>query len=92
MHFNKLVSDHASAPDHKIVKILNLLIRQAGDVVIGNFKMISDLRVQNMISDGPKYRFPSHIEFCKYKGEFVSASSVLVIEDAWGLMTLGSGK
>ena len=32
-----------------------------------------------MISDGSKYRFPSHIEFCKYREEFVSALSVLVI-------------
>ena len=35
----------------------------AGDVIMGNLNVIPDARVCNIISKGPKYRFPSNIGF-----------------------------
>ena len=37
----------------------------AGHVVTGNLKLIPDSRICNIVSKGPKYRFPSHIDFNK---------------------------
>ena len=38
-------------------------------VITGNLKVIPDARVRNIISKGPKYRFPSNIDFsiCRRK-------------------------
>ena len=43
---------------HEIVKILNLHT-QVGHVIAGNLKIIPDSRISNIVSKGPKYRFPS---------------------------------
>ena len=37
----------------------------AGHVITGNLNVIPDARVRNIISKGPKYRFPSNIDFPK---------------------------
>ena len=37
----------------------------AGHIVTGNLKIISDSRIRNIVSKGPKYRFPSYINFDK---------------------------
>ena len=37
----------------------------AGHVITGNLYVIPDARVRNIISKGPKYRFPSNIDFPK---------------------------
>ena len=37
----------------------------AGHVVTGNLKIIPDSRIRNIVSKGPKYRFPSYIDFNK---------------------------
>ena len=39
----------------------------------GNLKTISDSRIRYIVSKGPKYRFPSHIDFKKCREEIASA-------------------
>ena len=47
-----------SAPDH---------------IIIENLKIFPDSRIRNIISKGPKYRFPSNIDFNKCKEEIAAA-------------------
>ena len=42
-------------------------------MITGNLIVIPDARVRNIISKGPKYRFPSNIDFPKCRNE-ISAS------------------
>ena len=49
----------------EIIKILNFVIQPAGHIVTGNLKIITDSRFRSVISKGPKYRFPDHIDFNK---------------------------
>ena len=39
----------------------------------GNLKIISDSRIRNIVSKGPKYRFPSRIHLKKCREEIASA-------------------
>ena len=39
----------------------------------GNLKIISDARIRYIVSKGPKYRFPSRIDFKKFGEEIASA-------------------
>ena len=39
----------------------------------GNLKLISDSRIRKIVSKGPKYRFPSYINFVKCREEIASA-------------------
>ena len=39
----------------------------------GNLKIISDSRIRYIVSKGPKYRFPSRMDFKKYREEIASA-------------------
>ena len=39
----------------------------------GNLKIISDSRIRSIVSKGPKYRFPSLIDFKNYREEKTSA-------------------
>ena len=41
----------------------------AGHVVTGNLKIIPESRIRNIVSKGPKFRFPSHIDFKRSGGE-----------------------
>ena len=41
--------------------------------MIGNLKIISDSRIRYIVSKGPKYRFPSRIDFKKCREEIASA-------------------
>ena len=45
----------------------------AGIVVTGNLRLIPDSRIRNIVSKGPKYRFPSHIVFNRCREEITSA-------------------
>ena len=45
----------------------------AGYIITGNFKIITDSRLRNIISKGPKYRFPSNIDFNKCREEIAAA-------------------
>ena len=44
------------------------------------------LRVSNIISKGPKYRFPSNINFTKYHKEIAASVTVDVNEKMLNLM------
>ena len=42
-------------------------------MITGNLNVIHDARVRNIISKGPKYRFPSNIDFPKYRREIAAS-------------------
>ena len=44
-----------------------------GHIVTGNLKIITDSRIRSVISKGPKYRFPAHIDFNKCRETTASA-------------------
>ena len=56
----------------EIVKIL-IFYPSAGHVITGYLNVIPDARVQNFISIGPKYRFPSNIDFSKCRREIAAS-------------------
>ena len=39
----------------------------------GNLSVIPDARVRNIVSNGPKYRFPSKIDFFKCRREIATS-------------------
>ena len=45
----------------------------AGHIMTGNLKIISDSTIRYIVSKGPKYRFPSRINFKKCREEIASA-------------------
>ena len=49
-----------------------LIYPSAGHFVTRNFKIIPDTRIRNIVSKGPKYRFPSHIDFNRCTEEIAS--------------------
>ena len=74
-NFNKLVSDldiHANTPESSDCIDSKFIYPAAGHIMIGNLKIISDLRIRYIISKGPKYRFPSRIDFKKCREEIES--------------------
>ena len=42
-------------------------------MIAGNLNVIPDARVRNIISKGPKYRFPSNIDFPKCRREIAAS-------------------
>ena len=42
-------------------------------MITGNLNVIPDTRVRNIISKGPKYRFPSNIDFPKCRREIAAS-------------------
>ena len=50
-------------------------------VITGNLNVIPDARVRNIISKGPKYRFPSNIDFPKCRREI--AASLNDLSNRW---------
>ena len=42
-------------------------------MITGNLNVIPDARVRNIISKGPKYRFPSDIDFPKCQREIAAS-------------------
>ena len=42
-------------------------------MITGNLSVIPDARVRNSISKGPKYRFPSNIDFPKCRREIAAS-------------------
>ena len=75
-NFNKLVSDldiHANTPSSCDCKDSKFIYLSAGHVITGNLKIIPDYRIRNIVSKGPKYRFPSPIDFNRCREEIVSA-------------------
>ena len=71
-NFNKLVSDlgiHANTPETWDCKDSKFMHPAAGHIMTGN----SDSRTRYIVSKGPKYRFPSRIDFKKCREETASA-------------------
>ena len=56
--FNKVVSDID-------IETCTPVYPAAGHVITGNLKIISDSRISLIIAKGPKYRFPTKINFQK---------------------------
>ena len=50
-------------------------------MIIGNLNVITDARVRNIISKGPKYRFPFNIDFPKCRREI--AASLKDFSNRW---------
>ena len=50
-------------------------------VITGDLNVIPDARVRNIISKGPKYRFPSNIDFLKCRREI--AASLNDLSNRW---------
>ena len=42
-------------------------------MITGNLNVIPDARVRNIISKGPKYRFPSNIDYPKCRREITAS-------------------
>ena len=51
----------------------NYLYPSAGHVITCNINVIPDARVRNIISKGPKYRFPANIDFPKCRREIATS-------------------
>ena len=74
-NFNKLVSDldiHANTPKSWDCKDSKFIYPAAGYIITGNLNIFSDSRIHYIVSKGPKYRFPSGIDFKKYREEIAS--------------------
>ena len=75
-NFKKLVSDldiHANTPESRDCKDAKFMYPLAGHIMTGNLKIISDSRIRYIVSKGPKYRFPSRINFKICREEIASA-------------------
>ena len=46
-------------------------------MITGNLNVVPDVRVRNITSKGPKYRFPSNIDFPKCRREIAASLSDL---------------
>ena len=74
--YNKIVNDldiDSNTPASWDCKNSNYLYPSAGHVITGNLNVIPDARVRNIISKGPKYRFPSNIDFSKCRREIAAS-------------------
>ena len=74
--FNKLVSDfdiHVYKPNSRDCRDSKFICPAAGHVVTGNLKIIPDSRMRSIVSNGPKYRFPSNIFFNRHREDIASA-------------------
>ena len=56
-----------------VIQNSNYLYLPAGLVITGNLNVIPDSRVRYIISKGPKYRFPSYIDFPKCRREIAAS-------------------
>ena len=56
-----------------ILPVTLKIYQPAGHIVTGNLKIITDSRIRSVISKGPKYRFPPHIDFNKCRETIASA-------------------
>ena len=73
-NFNKIVSDiDSKTPASWDCQNSNYLYPPAGHVITGNLNVIPDARVRSIISKGPKYRFPSNIDFSKCRREIAAS-------------------
>ena len=76
LNFNKSISDldiETSSPDSWDCNDSKFCYQPAGHIVTGNLKIITDSRIRSVISKGPKYRFPAHIDVNKCRETIASA-------------------
>ena len=64
---------HVSSIRYVLFTYDTYVYQPAGHIVTGNLKIISDSRIRKIVSKGPKYRFPSYINFDKCREEISSA-------------------
>ena len=57
----------------EIVKILNFVINQWVILLVVILKILTDSRIHSIVSKGPKYRFPPHIDINKCRETIVIA-------------------
>ena len=72
-NFNKIVNDsdiNSNTPASWDCKNSNYLYPSAGHAITGNLNVIPDASFRNIISKGPKYRFPSKIDFAASLNDF----------------------
>ena len=62
---------HPISADNGLIS--HKLFVKAGHAINGNLKIILDSRSLNIVSKGPKYRFPSHIDFNRCREEIAFA-------------------
>ena len=83
-NFNKIVNDidkDSITPASCDCQKSNYLYHSAVHVITGNLNVISDAKVRNIISKGPKCRFPSNINFSKCRKEI--AASLNDLSNRW---------
>ena len=68
IYFEDLADIDIDSNTPMIVKII-IMYTSARHVIVGNLNIIPDERARNIISKGPKYRFPSNIDFSKCRRE-----------------------
>ena len=76
LNFNKIVTDiniDSNTPDSWDCQNSNYFYPSAGHVITGNLNVITDARVRNIISKGPKYSFFSNIDFPKCYREIAAS-------------------
>ena len=64
---------HANTPSSWDCKDSKFIYPSAGQVITRNLKIIPDSRIRNIVSKGPKYIFPSQIDFNRCREEIASA-------------------
>ena len=75
-NFIKIVTNidiDSNTPDSCDCQNSNYLYPSAGHVITSNLNVIPGARVHNIISKGPKYRFPSIIDFSKCHREIAAS-------------------
>ena len=75
-YFNEIVTDiniGSNNPDSRDCRFSNYLYPPKGHVIKGNLNVIPDARIRNIISIGPKYKFPSNIDFPKCRREIAAS-------------------
>ena len=75
-NFNKIVTDiniNSNTPDSCDCQNSNYLYPPAGHVITDYLNVNPDGRVRNIISKGPKYRFPSNFDFPKCHREMAAS-------------------
>ena len=75
-NYNKIVADlniNDNVPDSWDCATSKFCYQPAGHVITGNFKIIEDKRLRNLLNKGPKFRIPSLIDFNSCRGQIAEA-------------------
>ncbi len=78
-NYNKVVSDlkiDTSTPTECSCSESKFCYQPAGHVVTGDFSIVKDKRIRNLLFKGPKYRLPSEIDFAACRDEISEAVDV----------------